>query len=60
VRWVAALVDLARRSDIDNRYRFAWILLVVLLPLAASIVYFVRRPVIDADREPMIAAEIRH
>jgi hypothetical protein len=57
VLWVAALVDLVRRPDLDRRQRSGWILFVVLLPVIGSIVYFVRRPILPEEREKMIAAE---
>ncbi len=59
VLWVAALVDLVRRDDLDRRQRLGWILIVVLLPLVGSIAYFVRRPILPEEREKMIAAETR-
>lgn len=59
VLWIAALVDLVRRPDLDRRQRSGWILIVVLLPLIGSVAYFVRRPVLPEEREKMIAAETR-
>jgi hypothetical protein len=59
VLWIAALVDLFRRADLDRRQRWAWVLIVVLLPILGTLVYFVRRPVLDEEREQIIAAETR-
>jgi Phospholipase_D-nuclease N-terminal len=54
--WVVGLVDLAKRPDLDRRARMAWLLLIVLLPVIGTLVYFARRPTLPDERERIIAA----
>jgi hypothetical protein len=52
ILWVLALIDLiSKRSDLERTQRWAWILIVVLLPIVGSIIYFAMRPVLDDERE---------
>jgi amino acid transporter len=58
--WVFALVDLVgKRSDLDRRQRWAWLLVIVLLPIVGSIWYLVRRPVLEDEREKALNAAAR-
>ena len=42
---VVALVDIfGKRSHLDQRQRWAWILVIVLLPIVGSTLYLVQRP----------------
>jgi hypothetical protein len=59
VLWIAAFVDLFRRTDLDGRRRWAWVVIVALLPMVGSLAYFVRRPLLDEEREQIIEAETR-
>jgi phospholipase D-like protein len=56
IAWIAGLIDVFRRPDLDRRQRIAWVLLIVLLPLAGTIVYFIVRPTLPEERERIIAA----
>jgi hypothetical protein len=60
VLWVAALVDLiGKRSDLDRRRRWAWILVIVLLPIVGSIWYLARRPLLEDEREQALRDQPR-
>jgi hypothetical protein len=56
---VAGIVDVARRPDFDGRKRAAWILMIVLLPIAGTIAYFVTRPTLPRERKKIIAAQMQ-
>ncbi len=57
--WAIGLVDLSRRPDLERADRLRWVLLIVLLPIIGTIVYWVRRPVLPEEREKLIAAQTR-
>ena len=57
--WVVGLVDIARRPDLDRSKRWTWILLVVLLPIAGTIIYLVSRPTLPEERQKIIEAQAR-
>jgi hypothetical protein len=42
--WVAALVDIFRRHDLSGVAIAAWLLLIVLLPIVGTLIYFIARP----------------
>jgi hypothetical protein len=49
VAWVVALVDIVRRRDeLSRKQLVAWILLVVILPVVGTVLYFAlgRKPAI--------------
>jgi hypothetical protein len=56
VLWVLGLIDLFKRPDLDRRARMAWLLLIVLLPVIGTVVYFATRPTLPDERERIIAA----
>jgi Phospholipase_D-nuclease N-terminal len=57
VFWICGLVDLmTKRPDLDGRHRAAWLLLIILLPVLGTLLYFFLRPVLPAERDAMIAA----
>jgi Phospholipase_D-nuclease N-terminal len=56
ILWVIGLVDLSRRPDFDRRSRSAWILIIVLLPIVGTILYWIKRPVLPEERDKIIAA----
>jgi hypothetical protein len=59
VVWTVALVDLFRHPDLDRRQRAGWILVIVLLPLIGTVLYFMRRPMPEEERERYLAAATR-
>jgi hypothetical protein len=45
IAWIVGLVDvITRRPDLDRTKRLAWILLIVILPIVGTGLYFVLRP----------------
>ena len=59
VLWAVALVDLLRHPDLDRRQRAGWILVIVLLPVIGTVLYFMRRPMPEAERQQYLAAATR-
>jgi hypothetical protein len=57
--WIAGLIDVLRRSDLDRGARGAWTLLIVLVPIVGTLVYFAKRPPLPEEREKIIAAQTR-
>jgi hypothetical protein len=57
--WITGIVDVTRRPDLDRRQRSAWILIIVLLPVIGSLVYFVTRPTLPDERDRILAAQSR-
>jgi hypothetical protein len=57
--WIAGLVDLSTRKDLDRRTRYAWILIIVLLPLVGTLIYLARRPRLPDERDKIAAAQMR-
>ncbi len=44
IAWVVGLIDvIAKRPDLDRTKRLAWILLIVILPILGTALYFVLR-----------------
>ena len=59
VVWVIGLVDIVRR-DLSPQAKLGWILVVVLLPVVGTLVYFVlRKPTEDEIRRAREAAADR-
>ncbi len=56
ILWIIGLVDLSRRPDLDRRAKWTWILLIVLLPIVGTIIYWVKRPILPDEREKIISA----
>jgi hypothetical protein len=49
VAWIVALVDIVRRrGELVRRQLVAWVLIVVILPVVGTVLYFVfgRKPVV--------------
>ena len=45
IAWIVAVVDMIRRRDELSRGQFgAWILIVIILPVLGTILYFFLRP----------------
>jgi hypothetical protein len=43
VAWLVAIVDLVRRrGELESRQLMAWVLIVIILPVVGTILYFVR------------------
>jgi Phospholipase_D-nuclease N-terminal len=59
ILWIIGLVDLSKRPDLDRRAKWTWILLIVLIPIVGTIIYWVRRPTLPEEREKIIAARTR-
>ena len=57
--WITGLVDVIRRPDLDRRSRWAWILLILLLPLVGTLVYLAMRPTLPEERDKIAAAQMR-
>jgi len=54
--WIAGLVDvIAKRPDLDPTKRLAWILLIVILPVLGTVLYFLLRPTLPDEAERIIA-----
>jgi hypothetical protein len=45
--------------DLDRRSRWAWILLILLLPLVGTLVYLAMRPTLPEERDKIAAAQMR-
>jgi hypothetical protein len=55
IAWVAGLVDvITKRKDLDRAKRFAWILLIVLLPIIGTLLYFALRPTLPDEAKKII------
>ena len=60
VLWVLGLVDvLTKRDDLDRGQKSGWVLLIVLLPVIGTIWYFIRRPVLEDEKEKMMESAVR-
>jgi hypothetical protein len=59
ITWVVALVDLVRRPDLSGGKRLAWGLLIIILPLIGTVVYFALRPTLPDEADRIIAREAR-
>jgi Phospholipase_D-nuclease N-terminal len=58
--WIMGLIDVTRRSDLDRGARTRWIALIVLLPLAGTLIYLGKRPTLPEERDKIVAAQTRH
>lgn len=38
--WIAAIIDIVRSNFTDNNQKLVWILIVILVPLIGTILYF--------------------
>ena len=59
ITWVVALVDLFRRPDLTGGAKLAWALLIIVLPLIGTIIYFALRPTLPDEADRIIAREAR-
>ena len=59
ILWIIGLVDLSKRPDLDQRAKWTWILLIVLIPIVGTIIYWAKRPTLPEEREKIIAARMR-
>jgi Phospholipase_D-nuclease N-terminal len=59
VLWVIGLMDVSRRPDLERAHRLGWVLLIVLLPIIGTILYWLRRPTLPDERDKIIAARTR-
>jgi Phospholipase_D-nuclease N-terminal len=58
VVWVLGVADIVRRRNLDRSAKAGWILIVVLLPIVGTIVYWVmRKPSDEEIREAQAASE---
>jgi hypothetical protein len=59
--WVFAMVDMFRRRDLGGWGKAIWLVVVLLLPVLGTLIYFIARPRTDAyyvsDRAEAMAAE---
>ena len=55
--WVLGIADIVRRDNLDRSAKAGWILIVVLLPLIGTIVYFVMRKPSEKEIEQVQAAQ---
>ena len=57
IAWALGLVDVIfRRPDLTGTQRFAWILLVVILPIIGTVLYFALRPTLPDEAERIISS----
>ena len=42
--WTSALFDILRRNDLSGWAIFGWMLLIFVLPIIGSLIYFIARP----------------
>jgi Phospholipase_D-nuclease N-terminal len=57
--WIFGLIDVMRRPDVDRQTRLGWVLLIVLLPIAGTLIYLAKRPLAPEEREKIVGAEVR-
>ena len=58
--WIVGLVDLfGSRDDLDTRQKTGWVLVIVLLPIIGTLIYWFRRPMLEREREREIARQTR-
>jgi len=55
IAMVCGVVDLMRRPDLDGRQRAAWLLLILILPLIGTVMYFYLRPTLPEEGKRMFA-----
>jgi uncharacterized membrane protein YhaH (DUF805 family) len=54
--WVVSIVDIVRRR-MDAKHTAAWVLLVVVLPVLGSFIYWVQRPATPEEVEQTVGAQ---
>ena len=54
--WVLGIADIVRRDNLDRSRKAGWILIVVLLPVIGTIVYFAMRKPSEKEIEEVQAA----
>ena len=60
ILWVLGLIDvLTKRSDLDRGQKSGWVLLIVLLPVIGTIWYFIRRPMMEDEKQKMMDSAVR-
>jgi hypothetical protein len=60
IAWVMGLWDVVfKRHDLTTAKRLAWILLIVVLPIIGTFVYFAVRPTLPQEAEKIIASRAR-
>jgi Phospholipase_D-nuclease N-terminal len=60
IAWVIGLVDVVlRRPDLIRTKRLAWVLLIVILPIVGTFIYFALRPTLPEEAEKIISARSR-
>jgi hypothetical protein len=57
IAWVLGLIDVIfRRPDLPRTKRLAWVLLVVILPIIGTFLYFALRPTLPEEAEKIISS----
>jgi drug/metabolite transporter (DMT)-like permease len=56
IAWVLGLVDVFRRHDLPRTKRLAWVLLIVILPIIGTFLYFALRPTLPEEAEKIISS----
>jgi hypothetical protein len=57
IAWILGLVDVIfRRHDLTRTKRLAWVLLIVILPIIGTFLYFALRPTLPEEAEKIISA----
>jgi Phospholipase_D-nuclease N-terminal len=60
IAWVLGLVDVVfKRHDLDRTKRLAWVLLIVILPIVGTLLYFALRPTLPEEAEKIISSRSR-
>ena len=60
IAWVLGLVDVVfKRHDLDRTKRLAWVLLIVILPIIGTVLYFALRPTLPDEAEKIISSRTR-
>ena len=60
IAWVLGLVDVVfKRHDLDRTKRLAWVLLIVILPIVGTVLYFALRPTLPDEAEKIISSRSR-
>ena len=57
IAWVLGLVDVIfRRHDLPRTKRLAWVLLIVIVPIIGTFLYFALRPTLPEEAEKIISS----
>ena len=48
-----------KRHDLDRTKRLAWVLLIVILPIIGTVLYFALRPTLPEEAEKIISSRTR-